>query len=54
MLLKQKIPSLRSWDFWQIANSILNKGISSASDKAKLFAKNVSKNCNHDGKGVRS
>ena len=42
-----------SWDFWQIANSVLNKDksaipplfnspevLSSASDKAKLFAKN--------------
>ena len=46
-----------SWDFWQIANSVLNKGksavpllfngpevLSSASDKAKLFAKTFSKN----------
>ena len=48
---------LGSWDFWQIANSVLNKGksaipplfngpevLSSASDKAKLFAENFSKN----------
>ena len=48
---------LGSWDFWQIVNSVLNKGksaapplfngpevLSSASDKAKLFAKNFSKN----------
>ena len=46
-----------SQDFWQIANSFLNKGksaitplfnglevLSSASDKAKLFARNFSKN----------
>ena len=52
---------LGSWDFWQIANSVLNKGKSatpplfnrpevlfSASDKAKLFAKNYSNNCNLD------
>ena len=44
---------LGSWDFWRIANSVLNKGksaisplfngpevLSSASDKAKVFAKN--------------
>ena len=50
-----------SWDFWQIANSVLNKGksavpplfnglevLSSASDKAKLFAGNFSKNSNLD------
>ena len=43
-----------SWDFWQIANSVLNKGksaisplfncpemLASASDKAKLFAKKL-------------
>ena len=48
---------LGSQDFWQIANSVLNKGksaipppfkgpevLSSASDNAKLFAKNFSKN----------
>ena len=53
--------NLGSWDFWQIANSVLNKGKSatpplfnrpevlfSASDKAKLFAKNYSNNCNLD------
>ena len=46
-------------DFWQVANSVLNKGksaiphlfnglevLSFASDKAKLFAKNFSKNSN--------
>ena len=51
---KESITSqkLGSWDFWQIANSVLNKGksaipplfnglevLSSASGKAKLFAK---------------
>ena len=56
---KESITSqkLGSQDFWQIANSVLNKGksaipplfngrevLSSASDKAKLFAKNFSKN----------
>ena len=52
-------------DFWQIADSVLNKGKSailplysclevlcSASDKAKLFAENLSKNSNVDGSGV--
>ena len=58
---KESITSqkLGSRDFWQIANSVLNKGksvkppvfngpevLSSASDKAKLFAKNFSKNSN--------
>ena len=54
-----------SRDFWRIANSVLNKGksaipplfngpevLSSASDKAKLFAKNVSKNSNLDDSGI--
>ena len=51
-----------SWDFWRIAYNVLNKGIppifnglellSSASDKAKLFAKNFSKNSNHDDSGI--
>ena len=60
---KESITSqkLGSWDFWRIANSVLNKGKSaipplfngpevlpSASDKAKLFAKNFSKNSNLD------
>ena len=48
---------LGSWDFWLIDNSVLNKGksaipplfndpkvLSSASDKAKLFATNYSRN----------
>ena len=56
---------LGSWNFWQIANSVLNKGksaipplfndprlLSSASDKAKLFAKNFSKNSNLDDSGI--
>ena len=50
---------LGSCDFWQIVNSVLSKGksaippifngpgvLSSASDKAKLFAENFSKNSN--------
>ena len=64
---KESITSqkLGSRDFWQIANSVLNKGksaipplfngtkvLSSASDKAKLFAKNVSKNSNLDNSGI--
>ena len=64
---KESITSqkLGSWDFWQIANSVLNKGksaipplfnglevLSSASDKAKLFAKNFSKNSNLDDSGI--
>ena len=52
-------------DFWKIANSALNKGksaipplfngpevLSSASDKAKLFAENFSKNSNLDDSGI--
>ena len=52
---------LGSWDFWRIANSVLNKGksdipplfsgqevLSSASDKAKLCTKNFSSNSNLD------
>ena len=51
--------------FWRIANSVLNKGksatsplfngpevLSSASDKAKLFAENVSKDPNLDDSGI--
>ena len=60
---KESITSqkLGSRDFWRIANSVLNKGksaipplfngpevLSSASDKAKLFAENFSKNPNLD------
>ena len=56
---------LGSRDFWQIANSVLNKGksaipplfngpevLSFASDKAKLFAENFSKNSNLDEPGI--
>ena len=56
---------LGSRDFWRIANSVLNKGkctipplfnrlevLPSASDKAKLFAKNFSKNSNLDDSGI--
>ena len=52
-------------DFWQIANSVLNKGksaipplfnspemLSSAYDKAKLFAENFSMNSNLDVSGI--
>ena len=67
MLLKQKSTSqkLGSRDFLRIANSVLNKGISaisrlfngpevlsSASDKAKLFAKNFSNNSHLDNSGI--
>ena len=56
---------LGSRDFWRIANSVLNEGkssipplfngpdvLSSASDKAKLFAENLSLNCNLDDSGI--
>ena len=56
---------LGSWDFWQIANSVLNKGKSaipplfndpevllSASDKVKLFAENFSENSSLDDSGI--
>ena len=56
---------LGSRDFWRIANSVLNKGkspipplfngleeLSSASDKAKLFAENFCKNSNLDDSGI--
>ena len=64
---KESITSqkLDSRDFWRIANSVLNKGksaipplfnglevLSSASDKAKLFAENFSLNSNLDDWGV--
>ena len=68
MLLKQESitsQKLGSQDFWQIANSVLNNGksaifplfngpevLSSASDKAKLFAKNFSKNSNLNDLGI--
>ena len=64
---KESITSQKfgSCDFWQIANSVLNKGesaipplfngpevLSSASDKAKLFSKNFSKNSNLEDSGI--
>ena len=68
MLLKQESitsQKLCSQDFWRIANSVLNKGrsaiphlfnnpemLSSASDKAQLFAENFSKNSNLDDSGI--
>ena len=66
MLTKESTTSQEngSRDFWQISNSVLNKGKSSIpplfnrpevltfpSDKAKLFAKNFSKNCHLDDSG---
>ena len=58
-------PKLRSRDFWRIANSVLNKGksaipplfkgpevLSSVFDKAKLFAKNFSRNSYVDDSGT--
>ena len=68
MLIKQKsssLPSNLAPRTWRIANSVLNKGksaipplyngpevLSSASDKAKLFAENFSKNYNLDDSGI--
>ena len=64
---KESITSqkLGSRDFWRIANSVLNKGksampplfngpevLSSASDKAKLFAEYFSLNSNLDDSGI--
>ena len=64
---KESITSqkLGSRDFWRIANSVLNKGksaipplfngpkvLSSASDKAKLFAENFSMNSSLDDSGI--
>ena len=61
-ITSQKLGSL---NFWQIANSVLNRGrsattpllnspelLSSTSDKANLFPKNFSKNSNLDGSGI--
>ena len=64
MLIKQEsitFQKLRSWDFWQIPNSVLSKGksaipplfngpevLSPASDKAKLFAECFSMIANLD------
>ena len=68
MLIKQESitsQKLGSRNFWRIANSALNKGksaippllngsevLSSASDKAKLFAENFSMNSNLDDSGI--
>ena len=68
MLIKQKsitYQKLGSHNFWQIANSVPNKGksaippllsdpkvLSSASDKAKLFPENFSKNSNLNDSGI--
>ena len=62
LLKKESITSqkLGSWGFLQIANNVLNKGKSaihslfnnSASDKAKLFAENFSKNSILDDSGI--
>ena len=68
MLIEQEFitpQKLGSYDFWEIANSVLNKDksatpplfndpevLSSASDKAKLFAKNFSVNSNLDDSGI--
>ena len=64
---KESITSQKhgSWDFWRIANNVLNKGksaipplfiglevLSSVSDKAKLFAENFSKNSNLGDSGI--
>ena len=64
---KESITSQKvgSCDFWRIANSVLRKGksavpplfnglevLSSASDKAKLFAENLSRNSNRDDSGM--
>ena len=64
---KESITSqkLGSRDFWRIGDSVFNKGrsaipplfnrpevLSSASDKAKLFAENLSKNSNLDDSGI--
>ena len=64
---KESITSqkLGSRDFWQIANSVLNKGksaiprilngpemLSFASDKAKLFAENFSMSSNLEDSGI--
>ena len=67
MLIKQSLSLPRDLTLWTsgIANSVLNKGKSaippqfngpvvlpSASDKAKLFAENSSKNSSLDGSGI--
>ena len=65
--IKESITSqkLGSHDLWRIANGVLSKGksarpllfngpevLSSASDEAKLFAENFSKNSNLDDSGI--
>ena len=68
MLIKQESITSQKigfWDFWRTASSLPNKGKSSipplfngpevlpfASDKAKLFAENFSKNFNLDDSGI--
>ena len=68
MLIKQKSLTFKKpgpQDFWRIAKSVLSKDksaipplfsnlekLSSASDKAKLFTKNFSKNSNLDDSGI--
>ena len=68
MLIKQESitsQKLGSWDFWRIANSVVNKSksaitpllngpevLSPASGKAKLFAENFPKNSNFDDSGI--
>ena len=68
MLIKQESITSQKigfWDFWRTASSLPNKGKSSipplfngpevlpfASDKAKLFAENFSKNSNLDDSGI--
>ena len=68
MLIKQEFitsQKLGPWYFWGITNSVLNKGqsvipplfngldlLSSASDKAKLFAENFSNNSNLDDSDI--
>ena len=60
-----RLAGLGSREFWRIVNSILNKSksaipslfhdlglLSSGSDKAKLFAKNFSKNFNLDDSSI--
>ena len=66
--MKQKsplLPSLGSGDFWRIASCVLSKGklsipppfnslevLSSASNKAKLFAENFSRSSNLNNSGI--
>ena len=68
MLLKQVSITFQKFDsqhFWQIANSVFNKGksaiplpftvlqvLSFAYDKAKLFAKNFSENSDLEDSGI--